>query len=130
MTIKGWRFRLRSPLNIGGTLRLGKLRFVCRLWWQGFTQDMAERVWKGIRTSSQVQAMDNKELLHHLIPLLRTLNVNMLSTEDFILSTVEDRLFPEYDGDNVTWENWGWKFKNGMELVYHPELKLGSQEAT
>ncbi len=113
--------RLRNPLNIGGTFKIGRLRFVCRLWWFGWTQEMSERVWRGMLSAKQVKQMDNKELLHHLISIFHRMNVHTLSTDDFILSEVEDRLFPEYDGETVTWENWGWHTPVG-DIVYHPEL--------
>ena len=43
--------------------------------------------------------------------------MNIGSIEDNIVGEISDRLYPEYDGEKVTFQDYGWKTPEG-DIVY------------
>lgn len=78
----------------------------------------AKHILEECATSARVDAMDNRELLWWLLhsPMME----NVDEQEGFfrwIRGEVEDRLYPEYDGDKVKLTEWGWETPDGP-IIY------------
>lgn len=39
-----------------------------------------------------------------------------------VLTLIAKRLYPEFDGRNVRWEEWGWSLPDGQEIRYDTDL--------
>jgi hypothetical protein len=102
------------------TLHFGKYRLMIRLWKFEVTKPMADWIFKQIHWLPRLAKMDNKELLHHLLRI--GVQSHLDADGELFWGELEDRLFPEYDGDNIEHHEWGWKYKNGEHIVYHQEL--------
>jgi len=57
--------------------------------------------------------MDNAELLWWMKSFVNTLDLRIDSNADAMFHAIEDRLYPEYDGENVTWSETGWDTPEG-----------------
>lgn len=64
----------------------------------------------------RVQKMDDAELLWWVVKVL-VKKVDLMGVESHLLSALEDRLYPEYDGQNVQMTYTGWKTPEG-EVTY------------
>lgn len=60
----------------------------------------------------RVHKMDDSELLWWVVKVL-VKEVDLMGVESHILSALEDRLYPSYDGENVQMTNTGWKTPDG-----------------
>lgn len=78
----------------------------------------AERAWDMYNRWVKIVNMDNRELLHRLIAIRQAHCRNLNTQEDEIWAEMESRLYPEYDGVNVQWEEWGWKIKDKKDIIY------------
>jgi hypothetical protein len=72
------------------------------------------------RAMLAMEAMDDRKLLW----LVKRVWLNkladdfqVLSFQEALLNELENRLYPEYDGDSVTYEDWGWRTPEGP-LIY------------
>jgi|GEM_PF-4634694 len=67
--------------------------------------------------------MDNRELLWHLKNYVNSLNLDQLGTADSMFSEIENRLYPEYDGENVHWTETGWVTPDGEVNYSQPHTQ-------
>jgi hypothetical protein len=65
-----------------------------------------------MKNTLKTKAMDNKELAWHLINAFAN-HISVLSIESAVLDEAVERLYPEFDGDKVTMQEWGWKTPEG-----------------
>lgn len=63
----------------------------------------------------------NRKLLW-LAKQLKGWQTDLFTLDGDILNEIENRLYPEYDGATVTFENWGWNTPEG-EIRYLPSRK-------
>jgi hypothetical protein len=50
-------------------------------------------------------------------------SLDVVGIDSAIFAEIESRLYPEYDGKTVTFEEWGWKTPGG-EIRYLPNSLL------
>lgn len=67
-----------------------------------------------------IKESDNRKILWLAMNTKAWLNVDLGSVEADILGEIENRLYPEFDGETVTFEKWGWKTPEG-EIRYLPK---------
>jgi hypothetical protein len=67
--------------------------------------------------SGWVSKMDNRELLWRLAEALKIDDLPMAGIEEALWCELEDRLYPEYDGEKVQKTNAGWSTPQG-EIRY------------
>ena len=72
-----------------------------------------------IELNSKLKEADNRKLLWLAMNTRPWKERDMIGVETEILNEVENRLYPEYDGETVTFEEWGWKTPDG-EIRYLP----------
>ena len=63
--------------------------------------------------AAKLREADNKKLLWLVMGTEAWKNSPVFGIEGDIFSELENRLYPEYDGDLVTWQEWGWKTPEG-----------------
>lgn len=68
------------------------------------------------RAKEKMGHIDDKMLLWCLKGTV-LLDVPMFSYQSALIDELEDRLFPEYDGDKVTLEDFGWRTPDGL-IIY------------
>lgn len=68
---------------------------------------------RAIETMSKLKEADNKKLLWLAMNTSVWKSVDLMSTEGDILTEIENRLYPEYDGETVKFEEWGWSTPTG-----------------
>lgn len=68
---------------------------------------------------SSVAQADNKKLLWLAMQTQTWKALPLEGPDAAIFTEIENRLFPEYDGDTVTCEEWGWKTPES-EIRYLP----------
>lgn len=71
----------------------------------------------------KLKEAENKKLLWLAMSTTAWKSVDVMGVEAEIFSEIENRLYPEYDGETVTFEEWGWKTPVG-EIRYLPNEKL------
>ena len=79
-------------------------------------QNVGEWFYRLAVFNNELARMDDRQLLWCLMKS-RLWEQPIGSTEDMILQELTDRLYPEFDGENVSWEPWGWMTPNG-EIRY------------
>ncbi|HKX31224.1 MAG TPA: hypothetical protein VJ302_26275 [Blastocatellia bacterium] len=79
-------------------------------------QSVAEWFYKLAIFNDALTKMDDRQLLWCLMKS-RLWERPIGSTEDMILQELADRLYPEFDGENVIWQPWGWLTPTG-EIRY------------
>jgi hypothetical protein len=102
-------------------LKIGKARIA--FWWAGITKEKARKIISAINNITEIKSFDDKRLLWELIQCGVFDGLNPLTREDFLRDELETRMFPEYDGENVTFEEWGWHVQGGNDIVYYPKRK-------
>ncbi len=80
-----------------------------------------------VSDAKRIEAMDNRELLWRCMntPFWKRVNSMPLNSPTVnLLAELENRMYPEYDGDNVEFMPWGWKTPEG-DIRYEdgPESK-------
>ena len=70
-----------------------------------------------VERSKKLENMDNKKLLWIAKKLGICDEIEVFSPLDDVWAEIENRLYPEYDGIEITWEEWGWKTPDG-EIRY------------
>jgi hypothetical protein len=78
--------------------------------------DFVKFIFNEAKISERVAKMDNRELLWWVVKVL-VKDVSLMGVESHLLTALEDRLFPEYDGEKVQITETGWKTPNG-EITY------------
>ena len=68
-------------------------------------------------TLDRIRKMDNKELAFCLLKSDCYNQLPMNSPESLLIDEIVDRLYPEFDGETVTFEEWGWNTPEG-EIRY------------
>ena len=76
-----------------------------------------KKLLKFIGASKALRECDNKELCWLFERTSAFNELNILSVDAAIFYEISDRLYPEFDGDEVTSEEWGWKTPEG-DIVY------------
>lgn len=82
------------------------------------------------RAKEKMSKIDDKMLLW-LLKGTNLLDVPVFSYHAALVDVLEDRLYPEYDGDKVRMEDFGWRTPEGL-IIYsdvfctevHPEYKV------
>lgn len=69
--------------------------------------------------SAKLKAADNRKILWLAMQTEPWLNCDPMSTAADILAELESRMYPEYDGESVTFHEWGWQTPDG-EIRYLP----------
>jgi len=69
--------------------------------------------------SAKLNAADNRKILWLAMQTEPWLNCDPMSTAADILAELESRMYPEYDGESVTFHEWGWQTPDG-EIRYLP----------
>jgi hypothetical protein len=73
--------------------------------------------------------MDNRELCWHFIEFVDSLNLGITNPADSMCETIVDRLYPEYDGDEITRQEYGWLTPEGrVEYLFSNSPVLASEE--
>ncbi len=78
--------------------------------------DLVEEIDLYDRAKKKVGKIDDKMLLWLLRGTV-LLDVPMFSYQAALVDELEDRLFPEYDGDKVRLEDFGWSTPDGL-IIY------------
>ena len=74
------------------------------------------------RRSEGIKKTDNKKLLWMAKKFGVFDDEEIFSLKADIIGEIENRLYPEYDGEKVTWEKWGWQTYQG-EIRYIQDAK-------
>lgn len=82
-----------------------------------------EYIKRCVDTSGRCSRMDNRELLWWIMKTIEHDRGIDDSFESYMWGELEDRLYPEYDGDKVTVEDYGWKTPNGPIIYIQEETK-------
>lgn len=77
------------------------------------TKKDIQRFMKMMRLQQRFRTMDNRELCWHFIEFTNSLNLDIDSEADQLCETIVERLYPEYDGNDITREDWGWQTPQG-----------------
>ena len=79
----------------------------------------AKELLKSFKRTDKISKMDDRELLWCLKAhkVWESDDDGVFDMKSDLVDALETRLYPEYDGDKVTWEEWGWKTENG-EIRY------------
>lgn len=81
-------------------------------------QELALYCIRGANTSERIAKMDNRELLWWTLQTEMYQNMPIDgSFEEALRGELEDRLYPEYNGDSVKLADWGWITPEGP-IVY------------
>ena len=72
------------------------------------------------RAKKQIEKIDDRMLLW-LLKGTVLLDVPMFSYKSALVGELEDRLFPEYDGDKVKLEDFGWSTPDGL-IIYSEDF--------
>lgn len=75
---------------------------------------------KHITTMDGLKNCDNKKLVWLVMQTEFFKDAPALGVEAAIIDELLNRLYPEWDGENVTIEDWGWQTPNG-EIRYIPK---------
>lgn len=78
--------------------------------------DLLEEIDIFNRAKSRMEKIDDKMLLW-LLKGTVLLDVPMFSYQAALVDEIEDRLYPEYDGDTVKMEDFGWSTPAGL-IIY------------
>jgi len=62
---------------------------------------------------TKLKEADNKKILWLAMGTEAWMNTSIFDLTGDILAEIECRLYPEYDGDLVTRQDWGWKTPGG-----------------
>ncbi len=82
------------------------------------TAKMEERLRVYLSVSKKMEAVDDRKLLWLLkTTIFLPLDIEAFSCQDALVGILDDRLYPEYDGKNVLFEDWGWSTPDGP-LIY------------
>lgn len=69
--------------------------------------------------NAKLKEADNRKLLWLAMNTEAWKSVGVMGVEADIFAEIESRLYPEYDGETVTFEDWGWRTPDG-EIRYLP----------
>ncbi len=83
------------------------------------TDAQAAQLMHDIKVHASISEADNRKLLWLAIQL-PFWNTAAFGTDAAILSEIENRLYPEYDGENVKLQEWGWSTPDG-DIAYLPK---------
>ena len=72
-----------------------------------------------IELMSKLKEADNRKLLWLAKNTKAWKDADMFGVEAEIYAEIENRLYPEYDGETVTFEEWGWRTPEG-DVRYLP----------
>lgn len=78
------------------------------------------------RALDKIDHIDDKALLWFLSKAVIP-DVELLSYQDALISKLEDRLYPEYDGDKVVLTDYGWSTPEGAIVYDEAEYKKAVQ---
>lgn len=70
--------------------------------------------------TTKLQDADNRKILWLAMNTSAWKSADVVGVEADILAEVENRLYPEYDGDTVSYTEWGWQTPDG-EIRYLPQ---------
>jgi len=85
---------------------------------------------KEMETMSKLKESDNRKLLWLAMNTKPWKSLDVVGIESEIFSEIENRLYPEYDGETVKFEEWGWKTPDG-EIRYLPNAEVsGASDAS
>lgn len=73
--------------------------------------------------NAKLKEADNRKLLWLAMSTEAWKSVGVMGVEADIFAEIESRLYPEYDGDTVTFQEWGWRTPDG-DIRYLPNAKL------
>lgn len=77
-----------------------------------------EHIWEECHLMEAMKDCDDRKLLWLLLSTPQFHDWPMTGPISAIRDAIENRLYPEYDGDNVTFEEWGWNTPEGkLEYV-------------
>lgn len=82
--------------------------------------EVAQAILRQLKTINSLKDCDNKKLLWLAMQTEFFKDAPTLGTEAAIIDELIYRLYPEWDGESVTIEEWGWKTPNG-EIRYIPK---------
>ncbi len=81
------------------------------------TEAESLRLLEAMDQTAAASSYDNRELLWRLIHTRAWQEFPMDGTDGSLATEMETRLYPEYDGETVTCEKWGWRTPEG-DVVY------------
>lgn len=84
--------------------------------------NFAARLKKSMEQSAKIRGWDNKRLLWTAKILGIEDEMTIFSPLETVWGEIEKRLYPEYDGETITWEEWGWMTPEG-EIRYTNNLE-------
>lgn len=82
-----------------------------------------EKMFTYIKRMETIKKWDNKQLLWSLKKMGIEENIEVFGALDMIWGELEERLYPEFDGDKITWEEWGWNTPEG-EIKYLTDSEI------
>lgn len=81
------------------------------------TPTQAQRLIEWVKVQDKFNSMDNKELCWNSINFANSLDLDITGSADAMICTIQDRLYPEYDGEKIKWTETGWETPDG-EINY------------
>jgi len=84
-----------------------------------WTDEQLNWLLREIELNAKLKEADNKKLLWLAMNTAPWKSLDVMGVEAEIFGEIENRLYPEYDGETVTFEEWGWKTPDG-EIRYLP----------
>lgn len=93
-----------------------------------WTDEQLNWLLQEIELNAKLKEADNKKLLWLAMNTAPWKSLDVMGVEPEIFGEIENRLYPEYDGETVTFEEWGWRTPTG-DIRYLPNDVLGDQVA-
>lgn len=87
---------------------------------KSFSDEQIEWLLGQIDLIDKLKKANNRKLLWLAMNTKPWKEQNLGSIEGEIFGEIENRLYPEYDGETVTFQEWGWRTPDG-DVRYLPE---------
>jgi hypothetical protein len=84
------------------------------------TGEMADRLLRMVKVVGALHDADNAKLVW-LLTQTETYQRAALSLDGDILDAIATRLYPDFDGETVLCEEWGWRTPTG-DIVYRQDI--------
>jgi hypothetical protein len=88
-----------------------------------WTDEQLNWLLREIELNAKLKEADNKKLLWLAMNTAPWKSLDVMGVEAEIFGEIENRLYPEYDGETVTFEEWGWRTPTG-DIRYLPNVRM------
>jgi len=90
------------------------------------SEEGLKRILRAIEATNTVKQFDNKKLLWVAMQTKAWTDTPIMTFAEAILSEIENRLYPEFDGEMVVCTEFGWQTPDG-EIRYDDIIQLKEQ---